>query len=93
VSEIEITQEDREAAAEYWRELGEPVRAFNTRNGGGLLGDGPLTHLIAKTRQAARERALNEAAEVAEGYDSDGFDTGDDAKHWIATAIRKLMEG
>jgi len=95
MSEIEITQEDREAAAEYWRELGEPVRAFNTRKGGGLLGDGPLTHLIAKTRLAARERALDEAAEVVDAYDLE-FLPWQPPAEWceiIATAIRKLKEG
>ena len=84
MSEIEITQEDRSLAKRI-------VRDF--RQDGWPLKEDELAGLLFRYRQAARERAFDEAAEVAEGYDSDGFDTGDDAKHWIATAIRKLKEG
>ena len=97
----EITQEDRQAAAD-----------FNDELAVGTLGMDDLRDLFAafaRHRQAARERALVEAAEVAdvEGRRnqviSDDFKRGDTNRNsaWnqmvasdrIASQIRKLKEG
>jgi len=108
VSEIEITQEDREAAAIFYEEVDRPgcLRSVNARVG--RIDHLPTVQAFAAHRQAARERALDEAVEVAESYNADtvqpadgwgaeealGFENGlDDASSLIATAIRKLKEG
>jgi len=47
-----------------------------------------LTALSAQ--KSERDSVIEECAKVAEQYESDGFDTGDDAKFWIGRAIRNL---
>jgi len=76
MSEIEITQEDREAAAARWNL---PVGALNDSDAD--------VQMLARHRQAARERALDEAAEVADANRHAGV-----VAYVIASQIRKLKE-
>jgi len=84
VSEIEITQEDREAAEARW---GIPLDDTD-----------PDVQMLARHRQAARERALDEAAEVAElcwveTKHGLGFAQREGTAKDAASQIRKLKEG
>ena len=52
-----------------------------------------IDRFATKVRQAARERALDEAAEVAEGNRTDDDSMWDRAAETITRMIRKLKEG
>jgi len=100
MSEIEITQEDREAAAEHYEarlaKHGKSVWYGDMRDGNEDFC--PLIQAFAAHRQAARERALEEAAEVADaervGYVRDSADRAyNKALGHAASQIRKLKEG
>ena len=107
MSEIEITQDDREAAASFYGKYlarpGEvPVEAaFRS----GHVDESPLIQAFARHRQTARERALDEAAEACEAQAEANararVDRADDELAFefrglgvvIASQIRKLKEG
>lgn len=59
---VEVTQEDREAAAEYVRDNQQPRLERNVRAGKAYTG---LSEAFARHRIAARKQALEEAAGVA----------------------------
>ena len=87
MSEMWTEQEDREAAAAY--EIGRAPESGHTR---------VLAQAFARHHQAARKRALGEAAEVAFKYPFTDHEHSNPAVCWnaaqeIASQIRKLKEG
>jgi len=106
---IEITQEDREAAANLMRHGSRPgiSETIATHMSSGTVDSDPIIQAFAAHRQAARERALDEAAEVAErnAKHAGSVMMNDEigitdarvgyqlANQRIASQIRKLKEG
>jgi len=94
MTEAEITQADREAAAEYY-EFRHAVLGKSVWYGDMREGNEDCCHLVqafARHRLQARADALAEAAGVAEGNRTDDDSMWDRAADTIATAIRALGE-
>jgi len=88
VSEIEVTEEHLGWAGSVAQHLCHPAdQGAATR----LLADG-FARYGEMVRQAARERALDEAAEVAEGNRTDDDSMWDRAAETITRMIRKLKQ-
>jgi len=78
------------------RQAADLIEAINTRPvastldhiGGVFAGEEGMFSAVALDAET-----VEACARVAESYDSDGFDTGEDARHWIASTIRALSPG
>jgi len=86
-----VIQLDRDAAADTAVNI-YGVRIANSIRSGTHDGH-HLVQAFARHRQAARERALDEAAEVAEGQVAHHDGTFRGLRAAIASQIRKLKEG
>lgn len=87
---VEVTQEDREAAAKWAKMQGRPQQAANMRRGS--CDSAPLVQAFARHRIAAENAKLEEAAEVAEKWIEPVMATPHENATYrsISTAIRNL---
>lgn len=91
-TQAQAVEADREAAANYADVLAQSglakfaVAAIRA----GRSDDSDIVQAFARHRIAAAEAMKEAAAKVARDYDSDGFDTGQDAAEMIELGISQL---
>jgi len=86
-----VTDEDRDLRSSIFAKMREALDAPFPFNSADHI-QAEIEALISDYRQAARERALDEAAEVAEGLREQKYDDCELHAHAIASQIRKLKE-